>query len=298
MVQKILTQHAEEAVFLWLLRDMAVGAPDYSPANLAKLDGRLEAHVDGLRVAGVPGWEICRDGFSWAEPGEIFAGLAVAFEISDTAPTHAVFETAVQSLELSRGVISALGWLGGDRALPHIRLLLQSEEPIRRRIGIAAAAIHRRHPGETLTRLVRSENPLVRARALKAVGDLGDTSQRANVESALRDADAECRFGAAWSGALLGLSTAVPVLQEIAESGSPRAVAAAGLALRRMDLSAAHSWQKGLASDPKRMRLAIIAADVTGDPSFVPWLISLMGQLPLARKGVSSWYWQQDVDCR
>jgi hypothetical protein len=58
--------------------------------------------------------------------------------------------------------------------------------------------------GEVLGRLVPAEHPAVRSRALKAVGGLGDASLRANVESALRDADGECRFAAAWSGALLG----------------------------------------------------------------------------------------------
>jgi len=145
-------------------------------------------------------------------------------------------------------------------------------------------------------RLVRAENRAVRARALKAVGELGDASLRSNVESALRDPDAECRFATACSGALLGLTTAIPVLREVAESDSARAVAAAGLALRRMDLSAAQSWQKWLAGDPKRIRLAIIAAGTIGDPALIPWLISLIGQLPLARLAGESFTMITGVD--
>lgn len=51
----IVSQHAEEAAFLWLLRDRAVYAPHYSLADLSELDDRVEAHLDGLRIAGDAG---------------------------------------------------------------------------------------------------------------------------------------------------------------------------------------------------------------------------------------------------
>src|SRR5207245_1295775 len=136
----------------------------------------------------------------------------------------------------------------------------------------------------------------LRARALKAAGELQDTALIREVTEALGHAEPGCRYAAAWSGALLGLSAAVPVLQEIAVSGSSRAASAAGMALRRMDASAALAWQKRLAGSPKHLRLAIIAAGVIGDPSFVPWLMSLMGQLPLARLAGESFTFITGVD--
>jgi hypothetical protein len=48
----IVSQHAEEAAFLWLLRSNAVRAPHYSLKDLAKLDGRVEGHLDGLNIGG------------------------------------------------------------------------------------------------------------------------------------------------------------------------------------------------------------------------------------------------------
>jgi hypothetical protein len=56
VIPTIIEQHAEEAAFLWLLRDAAVRAPHYSLKNLADLDNRVEAHLDGLRIAGLEGW--------------------------------------------------------------------------------------------------------------------------------------------------------------------------------------------------------------------------------------------------
>jgi len=283
ILRTIVAQHTEETAFLWLLRNLASSEPSYSLANLATLDGRLDAHLDGLRIAGEEGWKFCEDQLAANGDGEVFAAAMMAFESARPECIAKVLSVVEEEPKAVDGLVSALGWPSIDQAQTHIQNLLRSDKQVHQRVGIAAAAIHRRHPGEAMARLVRAENPAVRARALKAVGELGDTSLRSNVESGLRDADAECRFTSSSSGALLGVSTAVPVLREIAESGSPRAVAAAGLALRRMDLSASHSWQKWLAGDPKRIRLGIVAAGVIGDPMLVPWLISLMGQLPQAR---------------
>ena len=55
IIDEIVSQHAEEAALLWLPRSNAVSAPHYSLKDLAKLDGRVEAHLDGLRVAGEAG---------------------------------------------------------------------------------------------------------------------------------------------------------------------------------------------------------------------------------------------------
>jgi len=48
VIPHIIDQHAEEAAFLWLLRHNAIYAPHYNLKDLAKLDGRVEAHIDGF----------------------------------------------------------------------------------------------------------------------------------------------------------------------------------------------------------------------------------------------------------
>jgi uncharacterized protein (TIGR02270 family) len=283
VIARVLSQHAEETATLWPLRRAATQSPHYNLGDLAKIDGRLEAHLDGLRIAGDEGWKFCEGQLAANEEGEVFAAGVMAFESAKPDNMGKVLAVVEEEPKTVDGLVSALGWLPVELAQTHVQLLLRSDKPVHQHVGIGAATIHQRHPGEVLGRLVRSEHPAVRARTLKTVGELGDASLRANVESALRDMDPECRFAAARSAALLGLPASVPVLREIAESGSMRAMTAVGLALRRMDLSAAQSWQKGLAADPKRIRLPIVAAGVIGDPAPVPWLISLMSQLPLAR---------------
>lgn len=56
ILTEIVSQHVEEAAFLWLLRSNDTRQPHYALKDLAKLDDRVEAHLDGLRVAEEPGW--------------------------------------------------------------------------------------------------------------------------------------------------------------------------------------------------------------------------------------------------
>jgi uncharacterized protein (TIGR02270 family) len=283
VIVEIVEQHAEEAAFLWGRRDAATQQPHFSLSELARLDERVEAHVDGLRIAGDTSWEICKDTLKTGGAGEVFAAAVLAFGRGTKNALEAVWETGTASPGLSRGLVSALGWLSLKQVNPHIKQLLISTT-VPPFIGIAASAIHRKNPGETLLDAMRSEDLWLQTRACKAVGELGRLDLVPVLIENLNTDDKRCRFSAAWSAALLsGDETAVHILQSIAESGQPRAEQALQMAVRRMDPSSAHTWQTRLASEPKSMRSAAIAAGAIGDSVLVPWLISLMADPALAR---------------
>lgn len=292
----VVSQHAEEVAMLWLMRRAAVCSQHYSLVDLAKLDGRVEADLDGLRIAGEDGWKICDEQLAANEDGEVFSAGVLVCESSNPALMAKVLLVVEKEPKLAGALISALGWPPFEQVQSHIQTLLQSNNPVHQLVGIGASAVHRRHPGQFLLQAARSQDVGLKARALKAAGEFQDRLMEREVTESLPNADAEVRFAAAWSGTLLGFSTAVPVLREIAESGSRHARAAASLAARRMDSAAAASWQKSLAGNPKHFRLAIIAAGAVGDPVLVPWLISLMGQLPLARLAGESFTMITGVD--
>jgi hypothetical protein len=62
IIEHILSQHAEEAAFLWILRDAAIREPHYDLADLNELEARISAHLDGLHVAGEAVWPFCEAG--------------------------------------------------------------------------------------------------------------------------------------------------------------------------------------------------------------------------------------------
>ncbi|MBE0567397.1 MAG: hypothetical protein IH621_15675, partial [Krumholzibacteria bacterium] len=129
IVPSVVSQHAEEAAFQWLLRSQAVHAPHYSLADLARLDDRVEAHLDGLRVAGDAGWEICRRELKWEEAGEVFAAAHLAFVSGRDDRIAAVTDAVLAAPATLPGLVSALGWLDWEHARPHAHALLAAGEP-------------------------------------------------------------------------------------------------------------------------------------------------------------------------
>jgi uncharacterized protein (TIGR02270 family) len=296
VISVVIEQHAEAAAFHWLLRDAAVCAPHYSLDDLAKLDNRLDAHLDGLRIAGGAGWEMCQEQLSWEEAGEVFVAAVLAFASGQETHIQAVLEAGSASPELARGLVSALGWMAYQQAETHLTPLLTAESSTLRRIGIAACAVHRRDPGYALTAALSANDPALQARALRAVGQFGRVDLLSWVQSNVTADDARCRYAAAWSAALLGDIGALPALQTIASSKVPYREDAAKVALRRMDLRAAHDWRLALAQEPDTMRLAIIGAGVIGDPASIPWLIDQMTIPELARVAGESFSMITGVD--
>jgi uncharacterized protein (TIGR02270 family) len=280
---EIVDQHVEEAAFLWLLRDTATCAPNYNLGHLGDLDERIDAHLDGLRVAGAVGWEACKEQLEWREAGEVFVAACIALQTRIGRRVAHVLEIAAESSELARGFVAALAWLPIDDVQPTIYSLLKSRDAVTRRIGIAALAVHRRDPGTHLVDALADPHPTVRSRAVKAAGELGRRDLRPVSDGNADCADPGVRFWTAWTNALLGDVRATSALCETAIQGGADALKACDLATRTMTPGAATKWRRYLADVDAGSRLAIVAADAHGDPAAVPWLIGLMADNASAR---------------
>ena len=257
--------------------------PHYALKDLAKLDGRVEAHIDGLRIAGDAGWEICKEAMGAGESGEVFAAAVLAFESGDEARIQTVLEVAEEKLDTCRGLVSALGWLTWQQAEVHVEKLLADESPLFRYLGLAACAAHRQDPGSALTDALRDEDPIIRARALQSVGELGKKDLLAFIQDNMNAQDDFCRYSAAWSAALLGDASSAAVLKSFVRPDFPWPEDALKVAMRRMAHASAIDWQADLAKQPDTMRLAIIGAGAIGDPALIPWLMEQMTVPELAR---------------
>jgi uncharacterized protein (TIGR02270 family) len=279
----ILDRHAEDAAFLWLLRDAAVGEPHYSLKDLAQLDNRVEAHLDGLRIAGDAGWDVCAAALEADEPGEVFAAAVLAFYSGDGQRIDAVINAGCTSRENFRALVAATGWLEYPTIEPIINHLLSANAVLYRRIGIAAHAIHRHDPGEALTVAVTDPDPQLRARALRAAGEL----RRYDLLGALRENfqsdDEACRFWSAWSAVLLGEHGAVRPLMAFVNFATRYREPALRLVLRVQNGPEAQNWLKGLLQDKAQQRYVLMGCGITGDPVYIPTLIKQMAVPELAR---------------
>jgi len=281
----VVTTHAEEAAFLWLIRDAAVHAPHYRLWELAKHDDRVEAHLDGLRIDAEPGWDIVETALvEIGEPGEVFAAGVLAFESGAPDKIQQVIEVGTATPEAARGLIAALGWLTYEQASKHIKGLLTAGAPAMKRVGIAAAAIHRRNPGPALLAAFGADDPGLKARAFRAAGELGLVDTHITLRANLKAKDSTVRFWAAWSNALLnGHKDAVAYLQNVAEAGGPFAERAAQMTMRRLAPNDAKTWLKRLVRELGHKRIAIIAAGAFADPEAIPFLIEQMKIPKLSR---------------
>jgi len=90
VVGDIVRQHAEMAAFLWTVYDWHMLNPEANPemdeVRLGRLVERLEAHLDGLRVAGAEGLAIAEALFAeYPEAGELFVVRMLAPGAGPTA---------------------------------------------------------------------------------------------------------------------------------------------------------------------------------------------------------------------
>lgn len=286
VIPHIVEQHTEEAAFLWFLRKRAVHAQHYRLFELTRLDNRVEAHLDGLRVAGPEGWELCEQALEIGEAGEVFAAGLLALESKDPHRLAKLMSIAETSHEATKGLISAFGWTEPSKLSGTVKQLLNSNSDFQRLIGLSACAIHRVDPGKVLDNLVHDHDaPLpLRARALRTVGELKRRDLIHDLRDYFRAGESLIRFWAAWSAVLLGnRSDALDVLKTFVVTGSNQFPKALPLLLRAMPVEHSSALLKGLAQYPERQRDLVSGVGTIGDPLYVPWLIKQMNTPALAR---------------
>src|SRR5262249_8736325 len=129
MISNVVHQHSDAASVLWSRRDRAVGEPHYHLRDLVKLDDRLEAQLEGLRIAGNDGWLVCLEELQrWRDSGSAFTAAVLAWESANANRVQLVLSFAEQSVECYRAIASSLAWVGDDLANPIIAEFLGGKE--------------------------------------------------------------------------------------------------------------------------------------------------------------------------
>ena len=282
-LQAVISQHAEEAAFLWTSRARAVGDPAYSLKSLTHLDDRVEAHLDGLRIAGEAAWPLCRSKLESGEASEVFPLAVLAFEGGDRERMRDVLVVSCVSAETRRALVSALGWIDHRIVAPWVDRLLQAKASVHRAVGIAACAIHRVDPGESLGAALSDPDPILRARALRAVGELKRADLLGPAHEHLADDDEACRFWAAWTLTLHDDRSGLKTLRQWQGDGGRFGVAALQLSLRAARVDESRERVEPMAKDPGLRRSAVVATGILGDPTSVPWIIGQMRSPEMSR---------------
>ncbi|MCG6577010.1 TIGR02270 family protein [Pseudomonas sp. AF32] len=279
----IIEQHAEEASFLANLRDYALRAPHYDIEHLSALDNRLDAHLDGLRIAADDGLEALLSQLGPHGVGEMFACAVLAFESANGKVLSRLSEHLRSAAETERGYRMALGWLDWERLSPWIERMLAAPEPMFRRLGLAACGMHRHDPGPALIGGLCDTDPSVLARAARTAGELRRHDVLPNIRGHCQHTDTATRFWANWAAAQLGDQQALEPLRQFAEQPGEFQYRALGVLLAWQEREPSIAWIRQWVQDPRHRHIGIQALGLLGDPVCVPWLIQHMSDLPYAR---------------
>lgn len=281
----ILEEHLEEAEFLWQQREAALVSRDYDLADLAELEERFLAHLDGLGVGGKEAWKLLLPKLAEGEEGETLAAALVAFESGDRERIDAVLDAfSAAEGDLPPGLVEALRHTAFPGANPFLESQLESGSAAARAAAAEALGFRRAPVAPArITALLGDDDPRVVAAAVRTAGRLRlDRLVGPVGEAHESTADPSVRQHAWEAGILLGsgrcLSGCRRAVSERAERAD-RAVTLLGLAGRPEDRSLLES----ALGEPALARAAVLALGLLGDPAAVEPLIRCAADPELAR---------------
>jgi len=291
----MLEAHLDESCFLWGKWRRVLVAPDHVLEEVARVEGRLLAHVDALVLAGakaadrllVPALGQCD------EPGRVECG-ALALLLQDEQPEvglRTVFQVFLEGEDGPRhGIVRALRLIGGPALENRMRSLLESalSPPVLAAV-LDVLGAWRVDPGPRLTGLLTHEAPEVQAAAFRCVRGLPARLPDAALSLGLRSTLAEVGEVALEAGLTGGHRLAwLECHRQVAERGPLRA-----LAMRALAIAGGAQNQRLLfeaLDDPLTRREALRAVGLLGTVEAVRTCLALMRETrwaPLAAEAFS-----------
>lgn len=283
-IPSILEQHADEAITLIPLREKAINGVTSTLSGLIKLDYRLDANFDGLRIADDAGWEICERLVQEERTAGAFTAAVVAFSSGNEARVQKIVDAASKNPGIACELASALGWLSFTKVEQYIYRFLSCDQPVIRNAGVAALARHGIDPASMLQSAIEGSDHSQRCQLLRAAGELGRADLLALLQDELSTEDTDCRFWAAWSSTLLGgCPDASAVLESFVEAPGHYQEEAVSMLSRRHSREQSAHFIDFSSHSLRNSRLTTIAAGANGHSFCVPILIEQMKIPELAR---------------
>lgn len=277
VIPAILRQHVEGAAFLWSQRSGLFYDPAMGAVHLGRHDLRLRAHLSACMASGQETLHEAERRFAdFPKAGEIFAWLTLALSTGDERVTH-ILDHAGQTSPIEwRGASGAVAWVGVEALKPYVVKWSKSDDPFRRWLAVCAFSHYRTTPGQILDGFLNDPSPLVRARSLRLLGELGLTTRLSSALEALETSEeAGQRFFGARSALLLGERTkALAALRSLAEQEGRYADAALELVVLADQTPQIKIWMGQMIRNDKRRDSTIEMSGASDDPEIRDWLLS------------------------
>lgn len=172
----IVRQHLEESAFCWLRRQEARWRPSFRRVHLQRLEHLLDAHLEGLRIAGSAALPLAIHQLQrWKTVDEVFTCTYVLLQQDSEIDWQPLEDTLNEHPHLVDGASAAL--LLNRRGTTHTCLMRWSQSPVAPLRTSAAAVIavllaHEDPAHRTLwvTSQLTDQAASVRAHALRCIG--------------------------------------------------------------------------------------------------------------------------------
>lgn len=208
-VVSIIEQHVEEAAFCWLRREDALWRPSLNLNQFYRFDQRLDAHLEGLRLAVDSAWPYALKRMNqWKTADEVFAASYIAIQAGDEDQLNTIATVVQANSNAMAGVSAALQWMllqsGKEKALLAIQFFWQQQDALKNAVIDTALQIPEVNINAILTTAIQSTDIAVRAKAFEAIGNYHLTEYKPVLHNALGDSEPLCRLAASTSLAIMG----------------------------------------------------------------------------------------------
>ncbi|MDH5546769.1 MAG: TIGR02270 family protein [Gammaproteobacteria bacterium] len=279
-------QYADEVAFLWLYWRNAQKSGKYQLGDLAELEERLAACIDGLLDFGDAGWSCCQENMSFEEPGELFSAAFVAIDSRVVERLDQVFEIAGSSQTLLDAIVDTFIWFPLDVVVPLLQKYLLSGSPQCFYVAISAFTNHRKNSpqlSKALSGALESEEEvLLYIRALYSGGEFGESRLKQHIEAFLEHDNEEAKFASSWSATRFGYPKGLEILKEFISHPEYHEKALHFIVMQK-DTKNTAELIKGLFANKETMRIGLKALGYLGSPKTIPQIIEFMKEPELAR---------------
>ena len=271
----IVEEHFDELDFLLELRDRVICSEKWTLPLLAAHEGRVEAHLDGLRLSELHGVDLA---LARIEEGDTYAAAAASLVLEATGEgehRQAILDALRGGPpESLMGILTALRHRDLGPFRRDLEDLNADADPLRAATAASLLAFSRM-PAKNLDVLSGHESSEVRVLAMGAAGRLGELYQR-EIAAGVEAPNLEVRRAALEAAARLGVSGLIRHCRAASARDpdpDPEAVYFVGVLGDRSDLPLLES----LLSNPDLGAVATAALGALGLVEGVPLLLDLMG---------------------
>jgi len=281
-------QLKHDAPYAWFLRDQASTSPIFRSQHLAELDNRLEAYLNCFELSQNGDQPIIAK-LNLKDWGSVYVIALVSLRTNDSI----TFDKAIDALkeqQQAKELSDALCRVDFNTAKPYLCKLIKHENPLARIAAITASGFFTKDIDKAVLQGLLKDSPEVIVATLDVIGKNKLINFKPDVTELLTHDEENVRFQAAYTGNLLGLTSAFSPLQKFCFNETPHLRKALSLLYQVVNESEIKPALNKIQKSAFSPRIKAYNIAMSGLPEMIPILLEWMNDpeyAPLAGEAFS-----------